>query len=147
KEDAATWDGGKSTWGGRARGFGTVPVFKNNQASSLSSLPSNTLPNPKGKAKVITTRSGISYDGPPIPPLGVDKEPEGTKDTALLSTEDIQSPSVQVQNEPINEPSVVISKAKANLPYPSRLAKEKVREKDDILAAKSWKSFSTFILN
>nr|GEV44896.1 hypothetical protein [Tanacetum cinerariifolium] len=26
KEDAATWDGGKSTWGGRARGFGTVPV-------------------------------------------------------------------------------------------------------------------------
>nr|GEU56876.1 DNA methyl transferase5 [Tanacetum cinerariifolium] len=25
KEDAATWDGGKSTWGGRARGFGTVP--------------------------------------------------------------------------------------------------------------------------
>nr|GEX65976.1 reverse transcriptase domain-containing protein [Tanacetum cinerariifolium] len=26
KEDAATWDGGKSTWGGQARGFGTVPV-------------------------------------------------------------------------------------------------------------------------
>nr|GEW39337.1 reverse transcriptase domain-containing protein [Tanacetum cinerariifolium] len=26
KEDAATWDGGKGTWGGRARGFGTVPV-------------------------------------------------------------------------------------------------------------------------
>nr|GEY18410.1 hypothetical protein [Tanacetum cinerariifolium] len=26
KEDAATWDGGKSTWGGRARGFGTVSV-------------------------------------------------------------------------------------------------------------------------
>nr|GEV60708.1 protein JINGUBANG-like [Tanacetum cinerariifolium] len=24
KEDAATWDGGKSTWGGRAKGFGTV---------------------------------------------------------------------------------------------------------------------------
>nr|GEW04630.1 reverse transcriptase domain-containing protein [Tanacetum cinerariifolium] len=24
KEDAATWDGGKSTWGGWARGFGTV---------------------------------------------------------------------------------------------------------------------------
>nr|GEY81408.1 hypothetical protein [Tanacetum cinerariifolium] len=25
KEDAATWDGGKGTWGGRARGYGTVP--------------------------------------------------------------------------------------------------------------------------
>nr|GFA51122.1 hypothetical protein [Tanacetum cinerariifolium] len=26
KEEAATWDGGKSTWGGRARDFGTIPV-------------------------------------------------------------------------------------------------------------------------
>nr|GEZ47719.1 F-box domain, leucine-rich repeat domain, L domain-like protein [Tanacetum cinerariifolium] len=25
-EDAATWDGGKGTWGGREKGFGTVPV-------------------------------------------------------------------------------------------------------------------------
>nr|GFA18328.1 reverse transcriptase domain-containing protein [Tanacetum cinerariifolium] len=51
----------------------------------------------------------------------------------------IQPPSVQVQekeNEPIKKPSVVISKAKSNLPYPSRLVKEKLREKDDILAAK-----------
>nr|GFA54464.1 hypothetical protein [Tanacetum cinerariifolium] len=36
--------------------------------------------------------------------------------------------------EPIDEPFVV-PKTKANLPYPSRLAKEKLREKDDILAA------------
>nr|GEV03467.1 ribonuclease H-like domain-containing protein [Tanacetum cinerariifolium] len=27
KEDAATWDGGKSTWGGWSRGFGTIPAF------------------------------------------------------------------------------------------------------------------------
>nr|GEY60958.1 reverse transcriptase domain-containing protein [Tanacetum cinerariifolium] len=102
----------------------------------LSSLPSNTIPNPKGEAKAITTRSGISYDGPPMPPPGVEKEPEVTKDSELPSTEDIQPPSVQVQEEPIDEPSVVLPKAKANLPYPSRLAKEKLREKDDILAAK-----------
>nr|GEZ86453.1 hypothetical protein [Tanacetum cinerariifolium] len=59
-----------------------------------------------------------------------------TKDTELSSTEDTQPPSVQAQekeNEPIEKPSVVIPKAKANLPYPSRLAKEKIREKDDIL--------------
>nr|GFA76538.1 reverse transcriptase domain-containing protein [Tanacetum cinerariifolium] len=37
--------------------------------------------------------------------------------------------------EPIDEPFVV-PKTKTNLPYPSRLAKEKIREKDDILAAK-----------
>nr|GEX29301.1 reverse transcriptase domain-containing protein [Tanacetum cinerariifolium] len=40
-----------------------------------------------------------------------------------------------------NQPSVVIPKAKANLPYPSRLAKEKLREKDDILAAKFMEIF------
>nr|GEV41731.1 hypothetical protein [Tanacetum cinerariifolium] len=62
----------------------------------------------------------------------------------LSSTEDIQPPLVQIQiskEEPIEKPSVVIPKAKANLPYPSRLAKEKIREKDDILAAKFMEIF------
>nr|GEX32487.1 reverse transcriptase domain-containing protein [Tanacetum cinerariifolium] len=68
----------------------------NNKPSSSSSLPSNTILNPKGEAKAITTRS----------------------------------------DKPAEEPSVVIPKAKANLPYPSRLQEEKLREKDDILAAK-----------
>nr|GEU82151.1 hypothetical protein [Tanacetum cinerariifolium] len=113
----------------------------NNKASSSSSLPSNTIPNTKGEAKEITTRSGISYDGPPIPPPGVEKELEATKDTELPSTEDTQPLSVHVQEELIEKPSVVIPKAKANLPYPSRLAKEKPREKDDILAAKFMEIF------
>nr|GEU67706.1 reverse transcriptase domain-containing protein [Tanacetum cinerariifolium] len=113
-----------------------------NKPSSSSSLPSNTIPNPKGEAKAIITRSGVSYKGPSIPPPGVEQEPtEATKDTELPSTEDIQPPSVQVQEEPIYEPFVVISKAKANLPYPSRLAKEKLREKDDILTAKFMEIF------
>nr|GFB37761.1 reverse transcriptase domain-containing protein [Tanacetum cinerariifolium] len=65
----------------------------NNKASSSSSLLSNTIPNPQNKAKSITTRSGISYDGPPIPPSVVEKESEATKDTELPSTENIQPPS------------------------------------------------------
>nr|GFB38344.1 hypothetical protein [Tanacetum cinerariifolium] len=81
-----------------------------NKPSSSSSLPSNTIPNPKGEAKAITTRS------------------------------DIQPPLVQV-DKPAEEPSVVIPKAKANLPYPSRLQKEKLREKDDILATKCMEIF------
>nr|GEW77430.1 reverse transcriptase domain-containing protein [Tanacetum cinerariifolium] len=67
-----------------------------------------------------------------------------TTETELPSTEDIQPPSVQVQvpeEEPIEKPFVVIPKVKANLPYPSRLAKEKIREKDDILAAKFMELF------
>nr|GEX53244.1 reverse transcriptase domain-containing protein [Tanacetum cinerariifolium] len=117
-----------------------------NKPSSSSSLPSNTIPNPKGEAKAITTRSGLSYKEPPIPPSGVEEhEPtEVTTDTELPSTEDIQPPSVQVQvqeDKPIEKPFIVIPKAKANLPYPSRLAKEKIREKDDILATKFMEIF------
>nr|GFC87340.1 hypothetical protein [Tanacetum cinerariifolium] len=73
----------------------------NNKPSSSSSLPSNTIPNPKGEAKAITTRS----------------------------------------DKPTEEPSVVIPKSKANLPYPSRLQKKKLQEKDDILAAKFMEIF------
>nr|GFC17241.1 reverse transcriptase domain-containing protein [Tanacetum cinerariifolium] len=66
----------------------------NNKPSSSSSLPSNTIPNPKGEAKAITTRSGMTYKEPPIPPPGVEQlEPtEETTDTELPSTEDIQPP-------------------------------------------------------
>nr|GEY56697.1 hypothetical protein [Tanacetum cinerariifolium] len=68
-----------------------------NKPSSSSSLPSNTIPNPKGEAKAITTRSGMSYKEPPIPPSGMS------------------------QQEPVE--------------------KEKLREKDDILAAKFMEIF------
>nr|GEY56120.1 hypothetical protein [Tanacetum cinerariifolium] len=91
-----------------------------NKQSRLSSLPSNTISNPKGEAKAITTRSEL-----PRP-------------------EDIQPPLVQVDvqvDKQAEEPSVVIPKAKANLPYPSRLQKEKLQEKDDILAAKFMEIF------
>ncbi|GJT89470.1 reverse transcriptase domain-containing protein [Tanacetum coccineum] len=117
--------------------------YHTNQASSSSSLPSNTIPNPRNKAKAITTRSGVSYDGPPIPPPVVEKEPEVTKDTELPSTEDIQPQVVQdlgKDKEPIKEPSLA-QKTKTSLPYPSRLAKEKIREKDDILASKFMEIF------
>ncbi|GKA51373.1 reverse transcriptase domain-containing protein [Tanacetum coccineum] len=117
--------------------------YHTNQASSSSSLPSNTIPNPRNEAKAITTRSGASYDEPPIPPPVVEKEPEVTKDTELPSFEDIEPPLVQNQNqdkELINEP-LVTQKTKTSLPYPSRLAKEKLREKDDILASKFMEIF------
>nr|GEY65634.1 reverse transcriptase domain-containing protein [Tanacetum cinerariifolium] len=118
----------------------------NNKLSSSSSLPSNTIPNPKGEAKAITTRSGMSYNESPILPPGVEQqEPiEETTDTELPSPEDIQHLLVQVEvqvDKPTEEPFVVIPKAKANLPFPSRLQKEKLREKDDILAAKFMEIF------
>nr|GFA22202.1 hypothetical protein [Tanacetum cinerariifolium] len=86
-----------------------------NKPSSSSSLPSNTIPNPKGETKAITTRSGMSYKEPPIPPPGVDQPElvEETTDTELPSPDDIQPPLVQVEvqvDKPTEEPSVVIPK-------------------------------------
>nr|GEY42013.1 reverse transcriptase domain-containing protein [Tanacetum cinerariifolium] len=83
----------------------------NNKPSSSSSLPSNTILNPKREAKAITTKSGMSYKEPPIPLPGVEEqEPtEETTDTELPSTKNIQPPLVQVQEDkPIKEPSVII---------------------------------------
>ncbi|GJY45722.1 reverse transcriptase domain-containing protein, partial [Tanacetum coccineum] len=77
--------------------------------SGLGSLPSNTVANPKGELKAITTRSGASYDGPQVPPPTsslpkvVENEPEVTKDTVPPtnngSTKDVQPPVVQRRND------------------------------------------------
>ncbi|GKB77007.1 reverse transcriptase domain-containing protein [Tanacetum coccineum] len=60
--------------------------FQMNKPSGSGSLPSNTVVYPKGDLKAITTRSGVSYNGPQIPPPSspypkvVEREPEVTKD-------------------------------------------------------------------
>ncbi|GKE38910.1 reverse transcriptase domain-containing protein, partial [Tanacetum coccineum] len=101
------------------------------------SLPSNTIANPRGDVKAITTLSGVAYDGPTIPPTPsplpkeVERETEATKDkvqnTSLGSTAHVQ-PSV-VQN-PIPEPEVAPkTNPKPSIPYPSRLNDQKLREK------------------
>nr|GEY06602.1 reverse transcriptase domain-containing protein [Tanacetum cinerariifolium] len=103
-------------------------------------LPSNTIANPKGDLKAITTQSGVSYDGPPIHlsfsslPKVVERVPEVTKDTVQLSTKNIQPPVAQTQ-VPIDEPAVA-PKPKLTIAYPSRVTKQKLREKDDNLALK-----------
>ncbi|GJX27684.1 reverse transcriptase domain-containing protein [Tanacetum coccineum] len=67
--------------------FGQFMKMNTASTSGLGSLPSNTIANPRGDLKAITTRSGISYNGPPIPPpysflpKVVEREPEVTKDT------------------------------------------------------------------
>nr|GFA22392.1 reverse transcriptase domain-containing protein [Tanacetum cinerariifolium] len=126
------------------RGGNDFPVFHDNIQQFQTAAVGNFIQN--REAKAITTRSGMSYKEQPIPPPGVDQqEPiEETTDTEFPSPDDIQPPLVQVEvqvDKPAEEPSVVIPKAKANLPYPSRLQKEKLQEKDDILAAKFMEIF------
>nr|GEU35118.1 reverse transcriptase domain-containing protein [Tanacetum cinerariifolium] len=104
-------------------------------SSGSGSLPSNTIANPRGDMKAITTRSGVSYDGPPInPPFSslsevVELVPELIKDTMQPSTKNIQPLAIQTQI--INDEPVVAPKPKPLIPYPSRLNKQKLCEKDD----------------
>nr|GFB05923.1 hypothetical protein [Tanacetum cinerariifolium] len=82
-----------------------------NKPSSSSSLPSNTIPNPKGEAKAIITMSGMSYKEPPIPPPGVSQQKlvEVTTDTEPPNSDNIHPPTVQVDvqvGKPAEEPSV-----------------------------------------
>nr|GFA29803.1 reverse transcriptase domain-containing protein [Tanacetum cinerariifolium] len=79
----------------------------------------------------------MTYKEPPIPPPGVEEQ-EPMRRPQIRS---FQAPKTSQEDKPIEEPYFVIPKAKANLPYPSGLAKEKIREKDDILAAKFMEIF------
>ncbi|GJY31587.1 reverse transcriptase domain-containing protein [Tanacetum coccineum] len=109
--------------------------FFQNQASTSGTLPSNTIPNPKGEMKAITTRSGVAYEGPsiptnPSPKKVVERETEETTDKEQTnfqgSTAHIQPP---VNPIPIPEPDVPKTLPKPNIPYPSRLNDQKAHEK------------------
>nr|GEV01404.1 reverse transcriptase domain-containing protein [Tanacetum cinerariifolium] len=115
-----------------------ITKFVNSNSASTSSsgaLPSNTIANPRSDLKAITTRSGVSYDGPQIlPPIYflpkvVENEPEATKDTVNPTnngnTEDVQP-----------QPN-----SKALIPYPSRRNDERNREKANNQIEKFYRIF------
>ncbi|GJV83313.1 reverse transcriptase domain-containing protein [Tanacetum coccineum] len=75
--------------------------------SGSGTLPGNTVTNPKEDLKGITTRSGVTIQGP----KAVNHDTEVTKDTMPPanngSTEDVQPPVVQIQTRnPNPEPNV-----------------------------------------
>nr|GEV95698.1 reverse transcriptase domain-containing protein [Tanacetum cinerariifolium] len=111
-------------------------VNSNNASTSSSgTLPSNTIANPRSDLKAITTRSGVSYNGPQIPPSTsfhpkvVENKPEAKKDTVHPtnngSTEDVQPPVVQTEtleiqiskpiSEPVNSPDKLYKLARTPL--------------------------------
>ncbi|GJV49059.1 reverse transcriptase domain-containing protein [Tanacetum coccineum] len=106
-----------------------------NQASTSGTLPSNTIPNPKGEMKAITTRSGVAYEGPSIPtnPSSkkvVERETKETTDKGQTnfqgSTAQIPPPVIPIS---ILKPDVPKNLPKPNIPYPSRRDDQKSRDK------------------
>nr|GEU93667.1 reverse transcriptase domain-containing protein [Tanacetum cinerariifolium] len=96
--------------------------FQMNTASTLGSrpLPSNTIANPKGELKAITTRSGIVLDGP---------------------SED------EREEETLTEQDLAEGPLYPNIPYPSRMHKEKQQEKDEVQIHKFWQMFKQLHIN
>nr|GEY01824.1 DNA-directed DNA polymerase [Tanacetum cinerariifolium] len=76
-------------------------LLQMNTASTSSSgtLPSNTVANPKGDLKAITTRSGVSYDGPSTPPLVVEMNLRPQRiQRILLTTEPLKTSNLRQSN-------------------------------------------------
>ncbi|MCO6517073.1 MAG: hypothetical protein J6586_11385, partial [Snodgrassella sp.] len=86
--------------------------------------------------KAITTRSGVSYDGPSTsttPPKEVEREPEVTKNkvhsSSPRSTAQVQPPEVQTSTDEFIFPKSI---PKPSIPYPSRLNDQKLRDKTNL---------------
>nr|GEU60989.1 reverse transcriptase domain-containing protein [Tanacetum cinerariifolium] len=103
--------------------------FFQNQVSTLGTLLSNTVPNPKGEMKAVMS------EGPSIPtnsPLEKVVERE-TEETTEKEQHNCQGSTTHIQPSvvptPIPEPDVPKNQPKPNIPYPSRLNDQKLREK------------------
>ncbi|GKA98823.1 hypothetical protein Tco_0826760, partial [Tanacetum coccineum] len=132
------------------------------QASPSGTLPSNTIPNPKGEIKAITTRSGVAYEGPsnptkPSPKKVVERE---TKEITNEEQNDFQGSTAQIpplvipkpipepeisttlpKSTPILEPEIPKTVPKVNIPYPSRRDNQKNQEKASYQKEKIFQMF------
>ncbi|GKB08937.1 hypothetical protein Tco_0837249 [Tanacetum coccineum] len=117
--------------------FKIVLLLNTASTSGSGTLPGNTVTNPKEDLKGITTRSGVTIQGP----KACNHDTEVTKDTMPPadngSTEDVQPPVIQIQtHNPNPEPNVapVVTPApKASIPFPSR-RKKRPRKKLTIIS-------------
>ncbi|GKD04211.1 reverse transcriptase domain-containing protein, partial [Tanacetum coccineum] len=61
-----------------------LTIMQNQNSSGSRSLPSNIVANPRGYVKVITTRSGVAYNGPTVPPTPSPLPKEVERETEFL---------------------------------------------------------------
>nr|GEU30267.1 hypothetical protein [Tanacetum cinerariifolium] len=125
--------------------------------SGSRSLPGNTVANPKGKLKAITTCSGLITDGPTVhtPPKSITiEEDECVEETYTdpdLAEYTIKVPPPHIQKyKPLVQRNFVLHTKDSllpNIPYPSRMLKQKQQKKDEIQIQKFWHMFKQLYLN
>nr|GEV37865.1 hypothetical protein [Tanacetum cinerariifolium] len=119
--------------------------FFQNQASTLGTLPSNTILNPKGEMKEVTTRSGVAYEGPliPTPKKVLEQKTNETRDKEQINFQG-STAHIQPLVTPIPKPDVPKTLTKPNIPYPSRLNDQKLHEKATNQMEKFFQIFQDF---
>nr|GEV63701.1 reverse transcriptase domain-containing protein [Tanacetum cinerariifolium] len=134
-------------------------LLKMNTASTSGSgsLPSNTVANPKGELKAITTRNGLVIDGPaiPTPPESINPEvDEHVKETftdpdLAEYTIKVPPPPVQKYKPPSQKEYVVHQRdpLHPNIHYPLRMLKQKPQEKYEVQIQKMWQMFKQLHIN
>ncbi|GJV12155.1 reverse transcriptase domain-containing protein [Tanacetum coccineum] len=136
------------------------------QERPQGALPSDTVPNPRGEIKAITTRSGIVFARPSLPPSPLSSSfEEVERDTETITDQVLPESSTRVpppvvQPSPSSRPSKIplshssspFELPKRNphqhlIPYPSRLNKEKLQDKSDIQVHKFLQIFKKLHFN
>nr|GEU54462.1 reverse transcriptase domain-containing protein [Tanacetum cinerariifolium] len=117
----------------------------------------NTVANSKGKLKAITTCNGLVSDGPtiPTPPKSVTPEDDERVEEIYTNpdlaeyTIKVPPPPIQKCKPPYQRNFVVHTRDSplSNIPYPSRILKQKQQEIDEIQIQKFWHMFKQLHLN
>nr|GEZ57170.1 reverse transcriptase domain-containing protein [Tanacetum cinerariifolium] len=109
-----------------------------NQPPTSGTLLSNTIPNPKGEMKAVTTRSGLAYEGPSIPTESPLEKVDEQNTEEILDKEHSNSlgSTAQVQPSvvPVSIPKLDVprTQTKPTIPYPSSVPEACVRSMKDI---------------
>ncbi|GJS29820.1 reverse transcriptase domain-containing protein [Tanacetum coccineum] len=130
---------------------------RSDRKNNPRSLPGNTIANPKGELKAITTRSGLVLDGSSVsmPPPFINSEEDEHAEETLTDPElaeytiKVPPPLFQKAKPPSLRNYVVHQRdpLHPNIPYPLRMNKEKQQDNDEKQIHKFWQMFKQLHIN
>nr|GEV69722.1 reverse transcriptase domain-containing protein [Tanacetum cinerariifolium] len=120
--------------------FGQFMMMNTALSSSLGTLPSNSVTNPKKDLKGFTTRNGTAYQGPTIPTTSSLPKIE----TPMRNSKPVVAPVVEPIVAPVSAPK---PNQKPSIPYPSKLHDQKLRDKANDQKEKFFQIFQDLNFN
>nr|GEZ50050.1 hypothetical protein [Tanacetum cinerariifolium] len=118
-------EGAVRIWGNNFQNNQGYRAQMNNASNfqNQGTLSSNTVPNPKGEMKAVTTRSGLAYEGPPISTDSPLKKVDEQNTEEILDKEHSNSSGSTAQVQPpvvpilIPEPDVLRTQKKPTISF------------------------------